>query len=101
MERQKMTKQYFPTETVFRPIRHVYRLMTRKYLPRLPFKYTILWIYIFILNSIIPNNINPVTECSIIYIIFCLKVWTSLEFRHIDLFNCTVIIKIQKYDKLL
>ena len=51
-------------------------------------------------NSII-SNINPVTECSIIYIIFCLKVWTSLEFRHIDLFNWTVIINIQKYDKLL
>ena len=25
--------------------------------------------------------------CTVLYIIFCLKVWTSLELRHIDLFN--------------
>ena len=96
-----MTKQYFPTETVFSS----YQTCLLPDDENIFSKITIIQFcgfYIFILKtaSLIPN-INPVTECSIIYIIFCLKVWTSLEFRHIDLFNRTVSINIQKYDKLL
>ena len=73
--------------------------MIRKYLPWL-LSYNFVDLHFYTENSIIPN-INPVTEWSIIYIIFCLKVWTSPEFRHIDLFNWAVIINIQKYDKFL
>ena len=61
------------------------RIYFRVYRNTCTYHYTILWILHFhTRNNIIPN-INPV------FYIFCLKVWTSLEFRHINL-NWTVIL---------
>ena len=54
--------------------------------------------YIFILKTALFNIIN-----SEFYIIFCVKVWTSLEFRYIDLLQNSKYpySEFQNYDKLL
>ena len=86
MEGEKM-RNIVSTQIQFSvPISHAYHLLMRINFTRLPLYNFVDFTFSYsnLANSIIPN-ISPVIECSMIYIIFCLKVWTSLEFRHIDL----------------